>query len=418
MTQRRTTAVIVGAGHAGLAMSHCLAGHGIDHVVLERGEVANSWRTERWDSLRLLTPNWYSRLPGYNYRGDDPDGYMGIAEVVDFISGYASMISAPVETRTTVSSVRGGDGGYLIETDRGTWRCRAVVLASGACNIPNVPKVAGDLPGGIFSIDTTTYRRPSDLPEGPVMVVGASATGTQLAREIHRSGRPVILSVGEHVRLPRTYRGRDILWWMDASGLQDDDYRQIEDLDRARAVPSLQLTGTDSHQTLDLNALTEEGVRLVGRLAGIREGTALFSGSLRNVCALADLKMNRLLNAIDEWAAEARLDGTVPDPHRFDGTRLPDRPPLMMNLAAEGVRSIVWATGYRPNHSWLHVPVFDRKGRIRHDGGIVDAEGLYLIGMQFLRRRKSSLIDGAGDDARDLAGHLAAWLDQGARAAG
>jgi putative flavoprotein involved in K+ transport len=411
MSDRRSTVVVIGAGHAGLAMSRCLGDRGIDHVLLERGEVANSWRTERWDSLRLLTPNWYSRLPGSAYEGNDPDGYMNLAQVIDFISGYAAAISAPVETRTTVTSVREEDGGYRVETDRGAWRCCAVVLASGACNVPAVPKVANDLPGDIFSIDTKTYRRPSDLPDGAVMVVGGSATGAQLAREIHRSGRPVILSTGEYVRLPRVYRGRDILWWMDACGLQDETYHEVEDLDRARTVPSLQLIGSDAREMLDFNALTNEGVRLVGKLAGLRDGSALFSGSLKNVCALADLKMNRLLNTIDEWATEAGLDGTVPDPHRFETTRVPDRPPLMIDLAAEGVRSIVWATGYRPDYSWLHVPVFDRKGRVRHDGGVVEMPGMYLMGLQFLRKRKSSLIDGAADDARDLAAHLADWLD-------
>ncbi|WP_170611228.1 NAD(P)-binding domain-containing protein [Ruegeria arenilitoris] len=411
MSDRLTTVVVIGAGHAGLAMSRCIAERGIDHVVLERGKVANSWRTERWDSLRLLTPNWCSRLPGYAYVGDDPDGYMNMAQLIDFIGGYASAISAPVETGTTVTSVREADTGFRVETDRGAWHCRAVVLASGACNVPAVPKLAGDLPKDILSIDTKTYRRPSDLPDGGVMVVGGSATGTQLAREIHRSGRPVILSTGEHVRLPRVYRGRDILWWMDACGLQDETYLEVEDLERARTVPSLQLTGTDTRDTLDLNALTDEGVRLAGKLAGLRDGSALFSGSLNNVCALADLKMNRLLTTVDEWATEAGLDGTIPDPHRFETTRVPNRPPLTMKLCAEGIRSIVWATGYRPDYSWLHVPVFDRKGRVRHNGGVVDMPGMYLMGMQFLRRRKSSLIDGAGDDAGDLAAHLADWLD-------
>lgn len=411
MSDRLTTVVVIGAGHAGLAMSRCIAEHGINHVVLERGEVANSWRTERWDSLRLLTPNWCSRLPGYAYGGDDPDGYMNMAQVIEFIGGYASAISAPVETGTKVTSVREVDAGFRVETDRGAWHCRAVVLASGACNIPAVPKLAGDLPNDIVSIDTKTYCNPSDLPDGGVMVVGGSATGTQLAREIHRSGRPVVLSTGEHVRLPRVYRGRDILWWMDACGLQDETYFEVEDLERARTVPSLQLAGTDARDTLDLNALTDEGVRLVGKLAGLREGAALFSGSLNNVCALADLKMNRLLTTVDEWATKAGLDGTIPDPHRLETTRVPNRPPLTMNLCAEGIRSIVWATGYRPDYSWLHVPVFDRKGRVRHNGGVVDMPGMYLLGMQFLRRRKSSLIDGAGEDARDLADHLADWLD-------
>lgn len=411
MSNRRTTVVIVGAGHAGLAMSRCLDQRGIDHVVLERGEVANSWRTERWDSLRLLTPNWCSRLPDYAYRGDHPDGYMDMPAVVAFIDGYAKTISAPVETWTTVTSVRADDAGYHVATDRDKWSCRAVVIASGACNVANVPKLAANVPSDIVAVDAKSYRRPAELPDGPVMVVGASATGTQLAREIHRSGRPVIMSVGEHIRVPRVYRGRDVMWWMDACGLQDERHDEIEDITRGREVPSLQLTGSDARDTLDLNALTQEGVRLVGRLAGVRDSTALFSGGLRNQCALSDLKMNRLLNTIDEWATESGLDGEVPEPHRLAPTEVPEKAPLMMDLAREGVRAIVWATGFRPDYSWLELEIFDRKGRIRHDGGIVEAPGLYLMGLQFLRRRKSSLIDGAGDDARELSAHLAAYLD-------
>ena len=342
---------------------------------------------------------------------------MDIGQVVAFIDGYASAISAPVRIGTTVTLVRAADDGYRVATDRGTWRCRAVVIASGACNSSSLPKHASDVPPDIFTIDSMNYRRPSQLPDGPVMVIGASATGTQLAQEIHRSGRPVTMCVGEHIRVPRVYRCRDILWWMDACGLQDERYDEVEDIRRGREIPSLQLAGSDSRETLDLDALTTQGVRLLGRLAGIREGTALFSGSLRNQCALSDLKMNRLLNTIDEWASEAGLDGEVPEPHRFEEPAVPEKAPLMLNLADEGIKSIVWATGYRPDYSWLEADVFDRKDRIRHDGGAVESPGLYLMGIQFLRRRKSSLIDGAADDARDLSAHLAAYLD-GVPAAG
>ncbi len=392
-------------------MSRCLADRAIDHVVLERGEVANSWRTERWDSLRLLTPNWQSRLPGFGYEGDDPDGYRTMPEVIAFIDRYAEVISAPVETRTRVTSVADAEGGYRIETDKGGWRCRTVVLATGACNIPSVPKVAEAVPPGIATVTSMAYRNPDQLAEGGVLMVGASATGTQLADEIHRSGRPVTMAAGEHIRVPRVYRGKDIEWWMDKAGVQDERYDEVDDINRARRVPSLQLTGSDARATLDLNALTAIGVKLVGRLAGISDGKAQFSGSLRNVCALSDLKMNRLLNTIDEWATENGLDGEVEPPHRLPPTEVEESPPLMLDLAAAGIRTIVWATGYRPDLSWLQVPVLDRKGRIRHDGGVVEWPGLYLMGMQFLRRRKSALIDGAGDDARDLSDHLVSYVN-------
>ena len=391
-------------------MSRCLAERSIDHVVLERGEVANTWKTERWDSLRLLTPNWQSRLPGFGYQGGDPDGYRTMPEVIDFIDRYAKAISAPVRTHTKVTSLSRNDAGYLVTTESGDWHARTVVLAAGACGVPRVPAVAEAVPSAVATLTPLQYRNPDQLEEGGVLVVGASATGTQLAVEIHRSGRPVTLAVGEHIRAPRVYRGRDLEWWMDAAGVLDERYDEIDDIARARKVPSLQLTGSDERATLDLNALTGIGVKLVGRLAGIHDGKAQFSGSLRNLCAMSDLKMGRLLDTLDEWATAQGLDGEVEAPHRLPATEVEAAPPLGMDLASE-IRTILWATGYRPDYSWLEVPVLDRKGQIRHDGGVVESPGLYLMGLQFLRRRKSALIDGAGDDARDLSAHLASYLD-------
>lgn len=408
---RKATTIVIGAGHAGLAMSRCLTERAVDHVVLERGEVANSWRTERWDSLRLLTPNWQSRLPGYGYTGNDPDGYRTMAEVVGYIDAYASAISAPLETNTRVTSVGFDVDGYRIATDRGDWFARTVVLATGACNIPHVPKIAEGLPAGIATLTPMEYRNPDQLPEGGVLVVGASATGIQLADEIHRSGRPVTLSVAEHVRAPRVYRGKDIQWWMDKAGVLDERYDEVDDIVRARKVPSIQLVGTPERSTLDLNSLRQIGVELRGGVAGVRDGKVLFSGSLRNQCALADLKMNRLLDTIDEWAQQSGLDGEVDPPHRLPPTEVDDAPPLGLDLASGEIKTILWATGYRPDYSWLHLPVLDRKGQIVHDGGILGkAPGAYVIGLQFLRRRKSALIDGAGPDASDLADHLVGFL--------
>jgi len=407
-----TEVVVIGAGHSGLAMSHVLGEQGIGHVVLERGEVANAWRTERWDSLRLLTPNWMTRLPGYSYRGDDPDGYMSAREVVDFISAYATHTSAPVQTRTAVTGVEpignGGDG-YWVATDRGNWRCRAVVLATGAFSKPIVPRVAEAMPASVEQFTAQTYRNSQQLPKGAVLVVGGSATGLQLAQEIHLSGRPVTLAVGEHVRMPRVYRGRDIQWWMLASGVLDQRIEEADEPDRARRVPSPQLIGTPERVTLDLNALRALGVEVVGRLMGIRDGKAQFSGSLRNVCALADLKMNRLLASIDEWAERHGVTGEAGSAERYAPTDVGQSPRLGLVLGEE-VRAVVWATGFHPDYSWLHVPVFDRKGGLKHDRGVVDAPGLYVLGLPYLRRRKSSFMHGAEDDVRELAAHLAGYL--------
>ena len=364
----------------------------------------------------------YSRPTGragyrdISYIGNDPDGYRTLPEIVDFITGYAKSISAPVRTYTTVTSVRSDGAGYLLRTDRGEWRCRTVVIASGACNIARVPSFAASVPPSVATLTAQSYRNPAQVADGGVLVVGASSSGTQIAHELQRAGRAVTLAVGEHIRAPRLYRGRDLEWWMDAAGVLDERYDQVDDIARARRVPSLQLAGTPDRSTLDLNALSDVGVRLVGRLAGItQDGKAQFSGSLRNMCALSDLKMRRLLDQIDEWAHANGLDGTVDPPDRLPPTRVEEAPALGMDLVKSGIKTIVWASGYRPDYSWLELPVLDRKGYVSHDGGIVSAPGVYLMGMQFLRRRKSALIDGAGDDARDLSAHLAAYLDNTTR---
>jgi putative flavoprotein involved in K+ transport len=372
--------------------------------------VANSWRRERWDSLRLLTPNWQSRLPGLRYEGPDPDGYMTVGEVTEFIERFATASRAPVRTGTNVVSVRRSDDGYHVKTTRGDINCRAVVIASGACNQPSVPQFKDAIPAVVEQLTPFDYRDPAKLPDGGVLVVGASATGVQLAAELQRSGRPVTLSVGEHVRLPRTYRGRDVLWWMDASGLWDQRYDEVDDLARARRLPSPQLVGTPERTTLDLNALASIGVELVGRWAGLRDGRALFSGGLRNMFSLADLKMGRLLEAFDEWARSDGCDAAVDPAERFARTRVPESARLQLDLRSGEIAAIVWATGFRPDYGWLDVPVVDAKGQLHHDGGVVDSPGLYALGLPVLRRRKSTFIYGIEDDARAIIDHLTHYL--------
>jgi len=411
-----TDVVVIGAGHAGLAASYALGEYGIDHVVLERGDVANSWRNERWDSLTLLTPNWQSRLPGFEYAGEDPDGFMTMAEVVEFIEEYAKFTNAPVRTHTTVQSVQRDMDGYRVVTNRGSWTAKSVIIASGACNIASKPAIASDIPRGVASLTPHQYRDPAQLPPGGVLVVGASATGLQLADEVRRAGHDVTIAVGEHVRMPRKYRGQDIQYWLDRTGLLNETWQDIDDVTRARNLPSPQLVGSHAMPILDLNRLRDNGVRLAGRLMGFRDGVAQFSGSLRNVCALADLKMNRLLASIDQWIDASGLPSG--EPERFDATHVDDEPLLMMDLEKSGIRTIIWATGFRPDYSWLDVPVLDHKGRIRHDGGIVDAPGLYVLGLPMLRRRKSSFIHGIEDDVRDITAHLANYLGLGSDDAG
>jgi putative flavoprotein involved in K+ transport len=286
-----------------------------------------------------------------------------------------------------------------------------VVVATGAAREPHVPPVGRELPASVRQLTCTEYRRP-DQVEGDVLVVGASASGVQVADELARAGRDVVIAVGDHVRVPRAYRGRDIHAWMDALGQLDERWDEVPDIDRARRLPSLQLVGTPERRTLDLNALADAGVLLTGRLAGIAGTTLQFSGSLPAVAAGADLKQARLLDRIDELAAasgEGAGDADRPAP-----TRVGD-PPTGLDLA--GVGTVVWATGFRPSFPALPDGLYDRFGRLRHDGGVLPVPGLYVLGLPFLRRRKSSFLDGVGPDAAEIAAHLRCSLDRGGLAA-
>jgi putative flavoprotein involved in K+ transport len=406
----RTTVVIVGAGHSGLAMSSRLTERSIDHVVLERGEAGNSWSSDRWDSLRLLTPNWQSALPGFDYTGEDPDGFMTAPQVAAHLRAYARAVAAPVRSGVTVTSVAPAGTGYRVTTDDGDYEADVVVLANGGSGIANLPPIADGVPAGILSLSSKTYRSPESLADGGVLVVGASASGAQLADEIARAGRDVTLAAGEHVRMPRSYRGRDIFWWMDAAGVLDERWDQIDDIIRARHVPSPQLVGSDDHRTVDIHSLRSRGVRVVGRVGRIADGVAQFSGGLANTVRLADLKLDRLLDRFDAWAAETGVDGLTA-PTRSEPTVVDGSPTLDLDLAAAGIGTIVWATGYRPDYSWLDVPVLDYKGRLPHTGGVVEkSPGLYVMGTSLLRRRRSTYIGGAGQDSLELAEHLAGCL--------
>jgi putative flavoprotein involved in K+ transport len=411
---RRTEAVVIGGGQAGLAMSRCLRDAGIDHVVLERGRVAERWRRGSWDSLRLLTPNWQSRLPGFRYDGPDPDGYMSADEVVGTLDRYARSFRSPVEEGTTVLAVERAGEGYRVATDRGAWEAPSVVVATGHCDRPFVPAVAQGLPADVVQVVPSRYRNPGELPAGGVLVVGASATGVQLADEIHASGRPVTLAVGRHTRLPRVYRGRDILWWLDAMGVLDESTEEVFDLAVSRSQPSLQLVGRPDRATLDLPVLQERGVRLAGRVAGAEGGRVFLADDLVAHTVAADARLARLLQRIDVFAARTGLDAEVGRPEPFRPFLWPAAAPSAIDLAAEGIRTVVWATGFRRAYPWLHVPVLDAHGEIRHEGGVTSSPGLYVLGLYFLRRRKSSFIDGVGRDAMDLTAHLATGLRRAA----
>ncbi len=408
--ERTTDVLVLGAGQAGLAMSRCLARLEIGHVILERGRIAERWRSERWDSLRMLTPNWMSRLPGgWTYSGLDPDGFMTAPQVAAHLEVYAHSFGAPVVTGRAVRALRAVAGGFLAETTRGeAWHARAVVIATGHCDRPIVPAMARDLPGGIRQVTPPAYRRPGLLPRGGVLVVGASATGVQVAEEIHRSGRPVHLAVGRHMRLPRRYRGRDIMAWLERIGVLEDRAEAMRDLARARAQPSLQLVGRTDRPDLDLGTLQAMGVRLHGRATGMAGGAVRFADDLAATNADAQRRLEKLLARIDA-AADAEGAPAGSWPAALDLGPAPPR----LHLAAAGIRTVFWATGYGRDYGWLRVPVLDTGGEILHQGGVTPVPGLYVLGLHFLRLRRSSLLDGVGADAEVLAAHIHRHLTAG-----
>jgi putative flavoprotein involved in K+ transport len=402
----RTDVLIIGAGQAGLAMSHCLAARGIAHVVLERGRIAESWRSERWDSLRLLTPNWMTRLPGHRYAGADPDGFMPGQAITALLDGYAAKTAAPVLAHTPVRAVTAIAGGYSIDTDDGPWRARAVVVATGACNRPRRPGFAARLSSRIVQMDTFSYRRPGDLPAGGVLGVGGSASGLQLAQEIHASGRPVTLAAGRHVRMVRRYRGRDIFAWMDAAGITAERAHRMPDLAAARRQPSMQLSGQGP---IDLARLSARGIRVIGRVEGA-DGVRLALGdNLARDCAASDARLHRVLARIDAHIAAAGLSAPR-DPVAWEVPVHPEGGERRLDLAAEGIGAVVWATGYARDYGWLRVPVLDAEGEVVHDGGVTAAPGLYVLGLRIQCRRTSNFIDGVGRDAEALAAAVAGFL--------
>ncbi|HEU4364341.1 MAG TPA: NAD(P)/FAD-dependent oxidoreductase [Candidatus Krumholzibacteria bacterium] len=400
---KRTDTIIIGGGQAGIAMSRTLADRGVDHVILERGRVAERWRSERWDSLHLLTPRWQSRLPGWSYRGPDPEGFMTKQEVINYLDDYARSFAAPIHTGVTVDSVECDPAGYRVQTNTGVWRAPNVVIATGHSDRPNVPPMAAALAPGITQIVPSRYRRAEWLRDGGVLIVGASATGIQLAAEIARSGRPVTLAVGRHTRLPRNYRDRDILAWFDAMGVLTEAVDDAWDIAASRRQPSLQLIGSDDHRSLDLAVLQEQGIRVVGRMIGAFNRRAYLADDLAASIDRAEMKMHEQLDRVDRHiagngigAAPAERPARVPVPNA----------PRMIDLAAEGIRTVVWATGYHRAYPWLRVPVLNGRGEINHEGGITRKPGLYALGLNFMRRRNSSFLDGVGADAAELSDHI------------
>ncbi|MEM7416169.1 MAG: NAD(P)/FAD-dependent oxidoreductase [Gemmatimonadota bacterium] len=402
---KRTGTVIIGGGQAGLALSHCLTQRGREHVVLERGRIGERWRSERWDSLRLLTPRWQARLPGWTYDGPEPEGYMTSGELVDYLEAYASSFDAPIHTGVDVRAVERACSTFRIVTNTDTWDADSVVVATGDAQHACVPDFAPRLADDIEQVLPTTYRRPADLQDGGVLVVGASATGIQLAAEIHASGRPVHLSVGRHTRLPRRYRGRDILVWLDEMGLLDQRIQDVRDPDASRAQPSLQLIGSPDGATLDLRTVQRAGVRLLGRATDASGSVVNLGDNLVEDTAAADFKLASVLRRIDAYIRSAASASDLAPAPPFETTDVDDGP-QSIDLHTLGIRTVVWATGFRRSYPWLRLPVLDTRGEIVHTGGVTPIPGLYAMGLRFMRRRNSSFIDGQRQDAEEIADQI------------
>jgi putative flavoprotein involved in K+ transport len=400
----RVATVIIGAGQAGLALSRLLVAAGHEHVVLERGRVGERWRSERWDSLTLLTPNWLNGLPGAPPLRD-PHGYLDRAGVIAHLEAYAS--DAPVMEHTTVRRVAPAGRGYHVATDRGDWVAANVVIATGDCGEPHVPGIAAQAPPSLVQVHSAGYRRPEQLPGGGVLVVGAGPSGQQLAAELRRAGRPVVLAVGRHGRAPRSYRGRDIFAWLHAAGMLDAHADDVPDLAAARRAPSLPVSGSEG---LGLERLAALGVVVAGRLEGFTRSHAHFAGDLEHEVGEAGRRERRMLAQIDAYILREGIAAPPAGPR----PRLALGPgPARVELGA----AVLWATGYRRAYPWLAVPVLDAAGELVHREGVTPAPGLYALGLRFQRTRRSHFVGGVGADAARIADAILAGDGRAARAA-
>ena len=405
MSMERVDTVVIGGGQAGLAMSHMLGRRGCPHVVLERHRIAERWRTERWRGLRFQFPNWSVRLPDFPFPHTDPDGFATSEQIVDFIAAYAERVAPPIRCGVEVKRLRRGDGGpgFVAETSAGAIAASNVVIATGpyqrALRPDLVPRTAG-----LFQVHASRYVDPEQLPPGAVLVVGSGASGAQIAEELHLAGRRVYLSIGRHRRLPRRYRGRDVIWWLSEMGL---DQTPTERRGPDATLPLI--TGAYGGHTIDLRAFSAQGIALVGRLEAVHDGELSFAPDIAGSVTRGDAAYMGFLDAVDTHVARNALGF----PAQPEARRLPPDPPCFtepprrLDVRAAGIGSIIWATGYGFDLGWLAVPVLDARGEPVHRAGITALPGLYFLGLQWLSKMSSSFLSGVGDDAARLADHIA-----------
>lgn len=404
----RVDTIIIGAGQAGLALSHCLTEKRIDHVVLERGRVGERWLSERWPGLRLLSPNVLTRLPGHAAL-PDPDGFMQSHAFAGLLNSYGRAFSAPIRSACAVRSVAREGGRFIVRTSGGDFSARAVVVATGACDLPADPAWAKALPERIHQVTASRYSGPDALEDGGVLVVGASATGVQLAREIRGSARQVTIAVGRHARSPRRCRGRDLFYWLDRTGFLYEPRDPTVPTRRLVAFPSFQLTGSDGGQAIGLDQLKGLGVSITGRALGVSSGKVRFSSSAQEAADAAEGRLHRLLSMIDHHISEIGLIAPQ-DPGAWERPALVGNGPTELDLETAGIRTVVWATGFRRSYPWLRLPVLGPDGEIRQTGGITPEPGLFTLGLPFMRHRSSAFIYGVDRDAEAIAAGVAAHL--------
>ena len=405
MPTERVGTLVIGGGQAGLAMSHHLKRRGLPHLVLERGRIGERWRSERWDGLKFQFPNWSVRLPDFPFPHDDPEGFADLSAIVDFIDAYAGFVAPPIRCGVNVTRLsRDGAEGFIAETSEGAIAADNVVVATGPYQRPLLPGLLRDAPE-LFQVHASRYLNPEQLPAGAVLVVGAGASGAQIAEELHRAGRRVCLSVGQTARLPRRYRGHDLIWWFEQLGIFD---KRPEERGPLRVYPAI--SGAYGGHTIDYRRFAADGITLVGRVVAARGRVLEIAPGLGKSLAEADLYYATFLDMAD---AHARNRGLTLPEDRAARARLPDpscvtEPVRRLDLRAEAINAVIWATGYGVDFGWIDCPVFDRHGAPLQRGGVTALGGLYFLGLQWMSRMASSFMSGVGDDAAVLADHIAA----------
>ena len=404
MPVERIDTLVIGGGQAGLTISHRLKQRGIDHLVLERHRIAERWRSERWDGLMFQFPNWSVRLPEFAFPHRDPDGFSAVPAIVKFIEDYAAFVAPPIRCGVAVTRLRRDDsGGFIAETNDGSIAAQNVVVATGPYQRPVRPDLLRDHPG-LFQLHASDYKNPAQLPDGAVLVIGAGASGAQIAEELLRAGRRVLLSVGRHSRLPRRYRGRDLFRWLADIGI---DQTPVELRGPTRLLPVI--SGADGGHTIDFRRFAADGITLLGRVTAGRDGVIAIAPDLAESIANGDAAYATFLGVVDDFVRARGLD--YPD-DLAARAQLPDPPCLteplrQLDLSAEGINAVIWATGYGLDLGWIEIPVLDANGDPRHRHGVSEVPGLYFLGLQWLSKMKSSFLSGVGDDAADLADHIA-----------